>query len=55
MKHTYTILTLGCGSVRHLGPGGQVSEIQQMVPGVNHVPLIYINITDPIIREFTLI
>ena len=55
MKHTYTFLTLGCGSVRHLGPGDQVSEIQQMVPGVNHVPLICINITDPIIREFTLI
>ena len=35
MKHTYTILTLGCGSLRHLGPGDQVPEIQQMVPGVN--------------------
>ena len=35
MKHTYTILTLGCGSLRHLEPGDQVPEIQQMVPGVN--------------------
>ena len=33
MKHTYTILTLG--SLRHLKPGDQVPEIQQMVPGVN--------------------
>ena len=23
MKHTYTILTLGCGSLRHLEPGDQ--------------------------------
>ena len=35
MKHTYTILNLGCGSLRHLEPGDQVSEIQQMVPGEN--------------------
>ena len=35
MKHTYIILTLGCGSLRHLEPGDQVPEIQQMVPGVN--------------------
>ena len=35
MKHTYTILTLGCGSLRHLEPGDQVPEIRQMVPGVN--------------------
>ena len=35
MKHTYKILTLGCGSLSHLGPGNQVPEIQQMVPGVN--------------------
>ena len=31
MKHTYRILTLGCGS---LEPGDQVPEIQQMVQGV---------------------
>ena len=31
--HLY-ILTLGCGSLRHLKPGDQVPEIQQMVPGV---------------------
>ena len=35
MKHTYTILTLGGGSLRHLGPGDQVPEIPQMVPGIN--------------------
>ena len=35
MKHTYTIITLGCGSLRYLGHGDQVPEIQQMVPGVN--------------------
>ena len=35
MKHTYTILTLGCGSLGHLEPGDQVPEIQQMVPGIN--------------------
>ena len=35
MRHTYTILTLDCGSLRHLAPGDQVTEIQQMVPGVN--------------------
>ena len=35
MKHTYTILTLGCGSLRHLKSGDQVPAIQQMVPGVN--------------------
>ena len=34
MKHTYTIITLGCGSLRHLGPGDQLPEIQQMAPGV---------------------
>ena len=33
MKHTYTIFTLGCGSLRHLGD--QVPEIQQMLPVVN--------------------
>ena len=35
MKHTFTILTLGCGSLRYLKHGDQVPEIQQMVPGVN--------------------
>ena len=35
MMHTYTILTLGCGSLRYLKHGDQVPEIQQMVPGVN--------------------
>ena len=35
MKHTYTILTLGCGPLRHLEPGDEVPEIQQMVSGVN--------------------
>ena len=35
MKHTYTIVTLGCVSLKHLGHGDQVPVIQQMVPGVN--------------------
>ena len=35
MKHTYTILNLGCCSLRHLGHGDQVPEIQQIVPGIN--------------------
>ena len=35
IKHTYTILTLGCGSLRHLKSGDQMPAIQQMVPGVN--------------------
>ena len=35
IKHTCTILTLGCGSLWHLGPGDQVPEIQQIISGVN--------------------